>query len=330
MKKRILLTGATGFLGFNLAVLLLKENFILTVNTRRREGISFLENLDCKIEFGSLNDEVFVDHIVENQDFVIHCASLTDQFISDFEIYRKANVETTELLMCACEKYKIQRFIYVSTANCFTNGTLGNPGIEDSDFMHYLENSNYAFSKFLAQKMVLEKTKEHGFPAIVVAPTFMIGPFDRGPSSGKLLLYFLKRRFIFYPAKSGKNFVDVEAVSRAVCNGLTKGKVGSCYLLAGENRSYKDYFKKIKTISDNKNKQLLIPIPYFMVFLFIQLFKNIPSKKLKMLAANLQMLFSENYFTGAKAMQELEMRSTDMEKVIEKSVDWFMENNYLN
>lgn len=328
-KERVLLTGATGFLGYNIARILSQRGFEITVSVRSRNDVTFLEELGCFIKCGSLNDLVFIEQVVERQDYVIHCASMTEQSNPDFEAYNKANVLSTELLVQASKKFRIKRFILVSTANCFTSGTFEAPGNESSGFMDFLKDSNYAYSKFRAHEFVLNETKESGFPAVVVAPTFMIGPHDRKPSSGKLLLYVLKNRFVFYPSKGGKNFVNVVSVAEATISALTKGKLGESYLLAGINTSYKEYFTEIQKASGLRQTKYFIAVPGVFIQSVIRFLKIMPTKNNKMLVANLKLFFAENYFANDKATQGLDIPATNLEKSISDSIEWFKQAKYI-
>lgn len=326
-KERILLTGATGFLGYNIARILRERNYDVTVSVRSVNDVSFLEELSCNICCGSLNDEKFVEEIVNGQDYVIHCASFTEQSNPDFEIYRNANVLSTELLVRSSKKFRVKRFVLVGTANCFTNGTIENPGNENSGFMDFLKNSNYAYSKFLSQQYVLQEARANNFPAVVVAPTFMIGAYDRKPSSGKLLLYAHRNKIVFYPSRGGKSFVEVSAAAEAVVNALDKGKIGECYLLAGSNKSYKEYFTEIYRNPASGKTKYLLPVPHVVLKTAIVCLQLIPTKKNKILSTNLKLFSTENYFTNQKAKRDLEMPDTDLQKSIINSLNWFQNHS---
>ncbi|MFV0304999.1 MAG: NAD-dependent epimerase/dehydratase family protein [Moheibacter sp.] len=330
MKERVLLTGATGFLGYNIARALIERSYEVVASVRSDKNSAYLTEMGCKIKLGNLENEKFVDEIVKNTDYIIHCASFTGQFQTDFEIYRKANVVTTQKLVQAAKRYQIKRFILVSTANCFTNGTLANPGIESSEFMPFLKDSNYAYSKYLAQKLVLDEFRKSNFPVVVVAPTFLIGEFDRKPSSGKLMLYLSKNRIIVYPSKAGKNFVDVFVAAKATVNALVMGELGEVYLLAGENKTYISYFREIVSLVKMKHKKYFIPIPFVLIKVFMEMLRLIPAKRSRLLRANLKLLFSENYFSNQKAVDELDMEPTHLRQTIIKTINWFRENNYLS
>jgi hypothetical protein len=75
-----------------------------------------------------------------------------------------------------------------------------------------------------------------------INPTFIIGGYDTKPSSGKLILLGYKKHLMVIP-RGGKNFVPAVDVASAACNALTQGRNGERYLIAGENMSFKRFYK---------------------------------------------------------------------------------------
>jgi len=319
MKETVLVTGASGFLGNNLIRDLLKFNYSVIALVRSKSSTSILKGLDCKIErIGSYLFED-IEKIVSTCDYVIHCASKTDQWTMDYEQYKLANVLSTKALVKASKKHQIKRFILVSSANCFTCGSKTNPGNESSGFMNFFKHSGYAYSKYEAQEYLLKEIKETDFPAIIVAPTFLLGAYDVKPSSGVLTKYVMDNKILFYP-NGGKSFVSVSEVSKSVIYSLSHGRLGECYMLSGENVTYKDYYKKVAVILGEK--KILIPIPRTLMLLVKSLSKVITTRKFLRLNTNIQALFLENYFTNAKAKKELFMNDTVLDEAIRKTIDW--------
>lgn len=319
MQKKVLVTGANGFLGNNIVRNLLKNNYSVYALVRPKSDALILKNLDCKIVRCSLGNETEMDELFAKCDFVIHCASKTDQNDTDFDAYRKANITSTKIVAYLCKKHKTERLIFISSANCFTNGSKENPGNENSGFMEFLKNSNYAYSKFLAQKLVLKEVKKNNLKAIILAPTFILGAYDTKPSSGALTNYILTNKILFYP-KGGKSFVDVNAITLAVVNALHKGSVGDSYLLSGFNMSYKEYFQRVAELSNQK--KIILPIPAVLVNLFSLCYIFFPFKKILLLKTNLIALFQENYFDNSKAKIELDMPDTKIDDSIANTIEW--------
>ena len=84
--------------------------------------------------------------------------------------------------------------------------------------------------------------KKNEIEVVVVNPSFMIGAFDSKPSSGKIILLGLNKRFILCPP-GGKNFVCVRDVSKGILAALKEGTNGEAYLLANSNMPYIHFFK---------------------------------------------------------------------------------------
>lgn len=326
MTKKVLVTGASGFLGFHITKRLLQKNFQVVALLRKSSETSLLKNLNCEIIRGCLSSAKDIEKAMQDCEFVIHAAAKTSQDSPDVEDFKEANITNTKLLIGASKKHKIKRFVFVSSANAFTMGSKENPGTENSGFMPFLRNSGYAHSKYKAQEFVLEEAKENNFPAVVVAPTFMVGPYDIKPSSGRLMLYVLKNKLVFYP-KGGKSFVSVSAAATACINALEMGETGESYLLSGVNLTYKEYFKKTAEISGKS--RYLIPLPKSLLKLTEGLFQIFPNKRLLLLKTNFKMLSSDNYFSNAKAQKELNMPQTHLDAAIEESIQWFQENKYI-
>lgn len=326
MTDTVLVTGANGFLGNHIVRILLQRKYRVIAMVRPGSDIRGLKGMDCTIRRGELHNPGDIRPPVMESDYVIHCASMTSPNSTDLNLYKKANLASTQLLVKACREHNIRRFVLVSTANCFTNGTLDKPGNENSGFMPWLRYSGYAYSKHLAQEYVLQKSREENFPGIVVAPTFLVGPYDMKPSSGALLLYAVKNRILFCP-KGGKSFVDVRAVAIATANALTMGRTGECYLLSGVNLDYRTYFRKTGQITGRRKR--MIPLPGQLENLFGIACRIFPHQRIRLLKTHMRMLSLDNYFSNAKAKEELHMPDTDIDEAIKNSVSWFAGEGYL-
>lgn len=326
---KVLVTGANGLLGANVVRQLLAEGYLVKAMVRKGSDRLSIKGAECEMFEGEITNTNDVLKAVSDCDYVVHSAAQTSQFPSKLEAYTKANIEATKILINACKHHHVKRFVFISTANCFTNGSLEKPGTESSRFMPWLKGSGYAYSKYLAQEEVLREVKENSFPAIVVNPTFMIGAYDSKPSSGKLLLYALNNRVLFYPP-GGKSFVDVNYAAKAISNALTDGKVGECYLLAGENLTYKGFFREVEKLSGKW--KILIPIPRKFLFVIgkltdmLQRYFSIP---LPLNSVNAQLLGLDNYFSNHKAQTELGLEKTKINNSINLALSWFKHHKYL-
>jgi dihydroflavonol-4-reductase len=327
--EKVLVTGANGLLGSNIVRQLDASGYRAIAMVRKSSNRLALKDANYILFEGDIANEKDVNNAIRGCDYVIHCAAKTSQSPSNLENYKETNIKATQTIINACIKFNVKRFIFVSTANCFTNGTMENPGDETGSFMPWLKDSGYAYSKFLAQTEVLSAFKTNKLPAIVVNPTFMIGPYDAQTSSGKLLLYAYNNMILFYPP-GGKSFVDVEYAAKAISHALIKAKVGETYLLAGKNMTYKDFFQLIA--KQSKKKKILIPIPSFLlssIGKISDIIEHLLSISLPLNTVNAKLLSLDNYFSNKKAMKDLKLEATNIDKAVSKAVSWFKQNGFI-
>ena len=176
--KRVLITGATGFLGSHVTRNLIKKGFEVGAIVRGQSNCYRLS--DCldsiKIYNGSLEDDesiniTFADFAPE---IVIHCAAYGVDYQQQdiFSLY-KVNVAGTLSLFVNAVNSGVKRFIHVGS--CFEYGLKGSP-ISETDPIKPL--SGYGVSKAAATMFVLQHGPVSGLPVVVLRPFGMYGPYE--------------------------------------------------------------------------------------------------------------------------------------------------------
>lgn len=325
---KVLITGANGFLGANLTRALYRAGYDIKILVRPTADLTGITDIPCEIFFGNIDNKEQTRQAVEGCHIVIHAACITEQWGIPFEMYERINFTGTKNMVEACLENKVEKFIYVSTAATIGPGPRNNPGTELNGFTMFHANSGYINSKYLAQQYVLEQVEQQRLPGIVVNPTFMIGPYDTKPSSGKMILYGLRKKIVLYPP-GGKNFVHIHDVCKGILRAIEKGKIGDCYLLAGHNLSYKEFFTLLNHLSNRS--AILIRIPAFLLkFAGIigSLLERLTGSPRKLNYTAAYLLCLDNYYSGRKSERELLMNYKSIEDAISRALSWFKENNY--
>ncbi|ANH80678.1 epimerase [Niabella ginsenosidivorans] len=326
---KVLITGATGLLGYNTALEFCRQGSDVRVLVRSNTELAVLKSLFCEIYYGSIENGDDVSTAVTGCDYVIHAASLTAQWGIDKEQYETVNIKGTENVIRACLNNNIKKLVYISTANTIAPGSIQNPGTELNSFTLFKVNSPYINTKYIAQQKVLEAVVEKQLPAVVLNPTFMIGPFDFKPSSGRIFK-FASGAVVFYPP-GGKNFVYVKDVSKAIMAACTAPVSGECLLVAGENMSYRHFFKMTNMI--RKQKSLMIRIPAFLLkaagFMGTVLGWML-NKRLKLNYSSAKLLCMDNYYSGTKAKDQLGIAYTPVAKAVTDALAWFETENKID
>lgn len=323
---KVLVTGANGFLSGHIIRELLKRGHSVRAMMRAGAKAPALKGLDIDLFYGKITNETDIENAVDGCEIVIHAAADTSQSHRKAEDYFPVNVQATANIIEAMTRSGCKRLIFVSSANTMGFGTIENPGNESTPASPLVLKSGYAKSKFMAQKLVLEAVKNQDLDAVVVNPTFMVGPFDYNPHSGRIFKMILNKKLAFYPP-GGKNFVDVRDAASGIVNAITDGKSGECYLIAGENLSFHDFFQKIKQLTKQSSK--LVPIPVLLLKL-AGIFGSICQYfgiNAELTFTNACMLSANNYFDNNKAVRYLGLSCSGMDKTITDYLKWLNEKN---
>jgi len=316
--KKVFITGISGLLGTNLAAELLDQNY--SIKAIVRNASKYIGKITSNLELIQMDlSGDFRDHLKET-DIVIHIAAETSTNLIRYADYEKINYEATVRLFEIAKEQRVKQFIFISTANTIGYGSLNHLGTETVKMKKPFSKLHYAKSKLAAEKYLLKN--QQGIDVKVLNPTFMIGPFDSKPSSGKIILMSLNKKLVFYPP-GGKNFVPVKDVVSAILNSFEHGKSGEKYLISGNNLSYKEFFGKLKEITDEK--QLLIPIP-MPVLMTIGVFGNLMRQlnvKTSLSSTNMKALCVKNYYSNQKSIHELKITYSSLNFAIKEAVEYF-------
>ena len=327
---KILVTGADGFLGNNIVRELLDRNFEVRAFIQNNSPVKTLDKLRIEKVYGDiLNAEEVVD-AANNCDYIIHVAASTSIWPQRSPISWKVNHIGTLNVIKAALNAKAGRLVAIGTATSFGHGTLDNPGDENTPFKSAKYGLDYIDSKLVAQEAILKSVEEENLNAIILNPTFMLGPYDTKPSSGALLLALYNGEIPGY-TNGGKNFVYVKDVAVAACNALTRGKPGECYLMANENLSYKVFNQLVADELAIKPPAFKIPNVFILLYgLISQSFAKMTKREPKVSYSVARLSLITNYFTAAKAVKELDMPQTPIKIAVKEAFDWFKKNGYLD
>ncbi len=324
---KILVTGANGLLATNTIVELLDQGFLVRGLIRNKNKFTLLNHKNLELVKGDITVKRDIENAVKNCDIVIHAAANTNQNLLKLSDYVTVNVDATKNILNSSIHQGVKKIIFVSTANTFGFGSRLKPGNESIKIKNPFSESYYALSKLHAENILLEASKK--IDVVIVNPTFMLGAYDGKPSSGRIILMGLNKYVVFYPP-GGKNFIHVKDAAFGIVNAIKQGKNGEAYLLANENLSYKEFFKKVNSIT--KYKPILIKLPK-MFLLFLGTIGNmlrIVGIKTDLSKTNMNILCVENFYSNKKAKKELDLNSTPIDGAIDDAIKWFKSNGKIS
>lgn len=324
--KNILVTGANGLLGTNVIHALVAAGYNAVGMLRHKDSFRGVVSGPLELVEGNVTSQADVLNAASGCDAIIHCAACTSQK-AGMKTYYDVNLGGAINILEATKTLGIRRIVNISTANIFAYGSLEHPGDESGESVPPFSESGYVLSKLAVQECLKEYNKY--VETITLCPTFMLGPYDSKPSSGRIILMGYRRKFMFYPP-GGKNFVAVQDVARCAVSALTKGVPGMAYIIGGENMSYKDFFRLVSERTDNKC--LMFKIPECMLKAigslgsFIENKFNIPNE---FNAANMEMLCIGNYYGSDRAAKELGFSCRPVSEAVDEAIGWFQKEKII-
>jgi nucleoside-diphosphate-sugar epimerase len=168
--KKVLVTGATGFVGGRLVErLIIEQGCEVKALIRSWKKATWLSRYPVELVLGDIRDADAVLDAMYECDIVFHCASGGG---SDSE-YHAVNQMGTRNVLEACRHHGIDRLVHISTIA--VHGTQIPDGANENDIYRPGE-TGYADSKIAAEELVLEYHEKHKLPVTIIRPTYVWGP----------------------------------------------------------------------------------------------------------------------------------------------------------
>jgi len=327
---KVLVTGATGFIGGNLARELWRRGDDVRALVRPGSNRLTIEDTGIVLVEGDILDRDSVDRAVQGCEAVFHVAAAYTFWSRDPAGVSRTNVEGTINVLEAARQAGVSRTVYTSTVGTvgLLKDGLGDEGTPlDPSSLH----GHYKRSKHQAEREALALAAA-GMPLVVVNPTAPVGPWDVKPTpTGKMVLDFLRRKIPAY-LKTGMNLVDVADVVQGHILALEKGRSGERYILGNRNVSLKEIFDILSSLTGLSAPR--IRAPYWLVvgvgyadrFLEGTLLRREPAIPVEGILASK----TPAYVSCEKAVRELGQPQRPIEEALKQAVDWFTDHGYVD
>lgn len=329
MPTTILLTGANGFLGSHITRELLNRRYNVRALVRRGSNRNTLPELPIELVEGDLLNLDDVIRAAQGCKAVIHAAALAQVNPARNPQVWAINKAGTENVLQAMKQAAMARMVYVGTANVFGFGTQSQPGTERSPYSGQVYGVDYMDSKVAATELVRQAAHRDEVPAIMVHPTFLLGPLDSKPTSGAMLLAVAKKRLPGYPV-GGKNFIHVHDAAVAIANALTMGRLGESYILGNDNLTYREAFTLMADVAGVHPPRLGISPSVALFYARANEWLAHIQGRVPAVSVPMAMIANDgHYFSSEKAVRELNLPQTPIREAIKEAYDWFSANGYL-
>lgn len=323
---RILITGATGFLGNNLARALTQQGHEIVVTLRHSSNRATLDGLKYESVLVDLNEPNDISMALSDVDLVIHTAAQIQLGWSKLEACRKVNVAATARIAEAARRRGI-RMIHVSSVDALGVATETEPG-DETQLNPPWPACTYVITKRESESAVILEVS-NGLDAVIVNPGFMVGPYDWRPSSGEMMLAIAGQSIPFAPA-GGCSVVDVRDVVDGIISAIEHGQTGERYILGGQNMSYLELWTMMANVVERRPPRRRLPPRIAKVVGHVgDLIGKFTREEPTINSAAIQMGQMFHYYHSDKAKQKLGYKIGSVEDALRDAWDWFKLNGYV-
>jgi dihydroflavonol-4-reductase len=247
---KILVTGATGFLGSHLVPLLRAEGHQVRALGRTKPPAAWRDGPN-PVEFvtADLKDREAVRAALDGVEALYHLAGLVSFKNQDGRKMYELHVDATRELLRDVQALGTKpRIILASTSGTIAVSKEERVGTEADDYpIETVGRWPYYLSKIYEEKLALEYCRRHALPLVVLNPSLLMGPGDDRLSSTWTVVKFLQRDIPAMPG-GGMSFVDVRDVAQAALAALTRGELYGRHLM-GVNLTMKDFFGRLERLT---------------------------------------------------------------------------------
>ncbi|MEO8885775.1 MAG: NAD-dependent epimerase/dehydratase family protein [Mucilaginibacter sp.] len=244
MHIKVLVTGATGFLGAEVARQLVNTGQAIRCTKRKYSIIpQILKPYAALIEWvnADMLDAFALEDALQGITQVYHCAAWVSLKQADKHPMIRTNITGTANLVNLCADNGI-RLVHVSSIAAIGQAKPGELITENHHLDASAENDGYALSK-LESEMEVWRGIAEGLDAVIVNPSLIIGA-DAGISGSGQLFETVRKGLKFYTNGSA-GFVDVEDVAKCMIALMDSNITAERYIISAENRNYKQITAEI-------------------------------------------------------------------------------------
>ncbi len=328
---KVLLTGATGFVGLNIVSALLAAGYDVQAYVRQSSKTTYLDRFPVRRHVGELADASALASAMDGCRYVIHAAGNTSCDPGDMEALLAANVRSTENVIEAARRNGVKRIVFTSTTS--TVGAWNDwrrRHDEKTPLTGFRSRSPYARTKQQAEQ-ALFAVQASGIEAIALNPAEIMGPFDHNLQWGRIVIATAAGRLPFVPPGSG-SFCAAQDVAQAHVSALTEGRSGERYILAGHDVPFRKVIESAAAVAGVEARPIN-RMPYAMqigaAFARERLGWLWPGKPA--VDSYRMRVFGGHYlFDSGKAERELGYRSRPVDEMVRDCYAWYRGNGFID
>jgi len=326
---KVLVTGATGYLGNNLAHVLANEGNEVHALVRSASAKSILQHPNISLFKGDLSDKQALITAMKGCSQVYHTAAKVGVCVDNYEEFYNVNVEGTRNVLQAALQTGVEKAVFTST--CGVVGPSEKHPLTENDLRSVEIDNAYDATKKAAEDLIFEHAAK-GLEAVVVSPSKIYGPgtISHALTANSVIALFLKKGFTIVPGSGEYKvcFAFVDDIVKGHLLAMEKGRSGEKYILGGSNVSYQQFFSSLREVAVTQSRIFSLSRGTFKALALLQwaAYKTFGSRPY-FTSQSIDYLFHNYVFSSDKAIQELGYRITPLREGLEETVAYLFKNS---
>lgn len=328
--RKILITGANGFLGSNLTKRLSAMGYHTRILARPNSDLSEVEGHYHELALGDVTDKESLEKASQDREGIFHLAGVIAYDKRQRRLMEKVNVGGTQNIVDICLEKDIPRLLHLSsvvTVGASADGK--NILTEDSLFnLHHLD-LGYFETKKQAEEIVLAAARTQDLSAVCVNPATIYGPGDANKGSRKMQLKVAQGKLKYF-THGGVNVVHVEDVMDVCIKAFEAHISGQRYIVGSENITIKNLFERIAKLAHVSPPSIGLPNPLVHLVGKVGDQMNAWGMKGPLTSENAWTSTMYHWFSSQKAETEFKYKPRSAQMALEESLRWSQDHGLLS
>ena len=321
---KVLVTGATGFIGRQLTLALANTGHEVKALCRNTDHPYLIKHPNIEPLLGNILYKQTLARAMEGCEQVYHTAAMAKMWCRNPDDYHETNVTGTRNVMEIAKQLGVQKLVCTSTCGVW-GPTIKHPMTETDPRITGFPIA-YERTKYLAELEVRNFVKQ-GLPVVIVNPSRVYGegPITDSNTVGKMVSGYLKGTWRFIPGNGEQvaNYAFLDDVVAGHIAAMSKGIPGERYILGGHDISFNDFFKTLHQVSDKQLSMIRIPLKAIEIYSRLQWLKTrLTGLKPVFLPEFTERLKYDQKYSSNKAIVQLNYSITPFAEGLAKTINY--------